>query len=179
MKKKFLSLSAACMLAASTVTSPAMAQTPAPAGTTVTEETQDPAGSSDAEIAGLVIGSVALTLAAAGGAAYFAIQQGLIQNPLPGIIPGPAKPKPAPRPAPRYGAACTAAQALLPARGADGKWLTCVNMGQGELRWVYGPTPQGVGTATPGGYCSPGEQGGQDSRGRLMMCINEAWVYGP
>lgn len=59
----------------------------------------DKDGLTGGQIAGIVIGVVAVIAALAGGA-FWAIQQGLIPNPAPGLIPGPA-PKPAPRPAPK------------------------------------------------------------------------------
>lgn len=53
---------------------------------------------SDGEIAGIVLGVIgAVTLI--GGGAVWAVQQGFIPNPLPGILPSPA-PAPAPLPAP-------------------------------------------------------------------------------
>lgn len=89
------------------------------------------------------------------------------------------QPAPAPAAAPAYGAPCSAAQALQPAVSASGDTLVCVGMGNGLYTWVYGPSGQGAGTASAGGACVDGEQGGQDAQGRMMMCINGEWIYGP
>lgn len=81
--------------------------------------------------------------------------------------------------APAYGAPCAASQASQPGTAADGTPLVCVGMGNGGFSWVYGPSPQGAGTASDGGVCTEGESGGQDEQGRMMMCVNGEWVYGP
>ena len=67
----------------------------------------------------------------------------------------------------------------LPGTAADGTPLVCVNMGASGFSWVSGPSPQGVGTASDGGSCVDGDVGGQDEQGRMMMCVNGEWVYGP
>ena len=41
----------------------------------------------------------------------------------------------------------------------------------------YGPRPLGIGTAHEGGYCTV--NGGQDDQGRMMMCLDNEWIYGP
>lgn len=178
--RKIISLAAAAVLATSSVTAPAHAA-PASSGARVEaiDSTTQEQGSSDAEIAGLVVGVVAATLALAGGAGFLAIQQGLIPNPLLGVIPGP-QPAPAPAaPAPvRYGDACRADEILQPIHSPDG-WLVCVTMGPDKQTWVYGPAPRGRGTARQGAYCREGESGGQDDHGRMMMCISNQWIYGP
>lgn len=46
-------------------------------------------------------------IAALGGGAFWAVQQGLIPNPLPGVLPGAPQPTPAPAPAPPRGACST------------------------------------------------------------------------
>ncbi|MDO5669409.1 MAG: hypothetical protein Q4G50_05350 [Corynebacterium sp.] len=97
-------------------------------------------------------------------------------RPVPQSEPAPA---PAPASAPANGAPCSAAQALQPVVSASGENLVCVGMGNGLYTWVLGPPAQGAGTASPGGACVDGEHGGQDSQGRMMMCINGEWIYGP
>lgn len=87
---------------------------------------------------------------------------------------------PASASAPAYGVPCSEAQISQPATGADGTPLVCVGMGgTASPSWVYGPEAQGPGTATSGGACAEGEAGGQDEQGRMMMCLNGEWVYGP
>lgn len=85
-----------------------------------------------------------------------------------------------PASAPAYGVPCSASQVLQPSTGADGTPLVCVGMGgdNGQL-WVYGPEAQGAGTASDGAVCAEGEAGGQDEEGRMMMCSQGQWVYGP
>lgn len=86
----------------------------------------------------------------------------------------------APASAPAYGVPCSESQISQPATGADGTPLVCVGMGgTASPSWVYGPEAQGPGTATDGGACVEGEEGGQDEAGRMMMCLNGEWVYGP
>lgn len=80
---------------------------------------------------------------------------------------------------PALGAPCAASQANQPGTAADGTPLVCVNMGASGFSWVSGPSPQGVGTASDGGSCVDGDVGGQDEQGRMMMCVNGEWVYGP
>lgn len=78
---------------------PALAQeVQAPDESAVSGSSSSSSGSGSSQDA--VIGVVALaTLAAAiGGGGMWAVQQGLIANPLPGIIPGPPAPSPAPEP---------------------------------------------------------------------------------
>lgn len=85
-----------------------------------------------------------------------------------------------PASAPAYGVPCSTSQLLQPATGADGTPLVCVGMGaNAPARWVYGPEASGVGTASDGAACTEGEAGGQDESGRMMMCDNGQWVYGP
>lgn len=81
--------------------------------------------------------------------------------------------------APVYGAPCTEAQLLQPAVDPSGADLACIASG-GPPTWVYSAgSPQGSGTANPGGACEGDEVGGQDEAGRMMMCINGEWIYGP
>lgn len=89
-------------------------------------------------------------------------------------------PAPAPASAPAYGVPCSESQLLQPATGADGTSLVCVGMGAnaGPV-WVYGPEGQGAGTAVADTECADGESGGQDEAGRMMMCSNGTWIYGP
>ncbi|WP_192497478.1 hypothetical protein [Corynebacterium sp. 321] len=49
----------------------------------------------------------------------------------------------------------------------------------GAYKWVHGTKPAGVGTASSGAACTEEEIGGQDDEGRMMMCIDGQWVYGP
>lgn len=82
--------------------------------------------------------------------------------------------------APAYGEACSESQILQPTTGVDGTTLVCVGMGgAGGPTWVYGPEGQGTGTAAEGAACTEGEEGGQDAAGRMMMCMNGEWFYGP
>lgn len=82
--------------------------------------------------------------------------------------------------APAYGATCAESQILQPATGSDGSSLVYAGMGaNASPTWVYGPESQGAGTATGGAACTEGEEGGQDEAGRLLMCSNGEWVYGP
>lgn len=80
---------------------------------------------------------------------------------------------------PVLGAPCAASQANQPGTAANGTPLVCVNMGASGFSWVNGPSPQGIGTASDGGECVNGDVGGQDDQGRMMMCVNGQWVYGP
>lgn len=85
-----------------------------------------------------------------------------------------------PASAPAYGVPCSSSQLLQPATGADGTPLVCVGMGaDAPATWVYGPEASGVGTASDGAACTEGESGGQDDEGRMMMCSQGQWVYGP
>ncbi|MDO5031285.1 excalibur calcium-binding domain-containing protein [Corynebacterium sp.] len=135
MKKTLISLATACTVAIAGI-SVAEAQTPdtaltATAATTDTTNTtditdstlaDDETSSSDGEakelngdeIAAITIGSIA-AVAAALAAGYWAIQQRLIPNPLPGIIPGPPAPAPKPAPAPAPEPAPAPAPAPKPA----------------------------------------------------------------
>ncbi len=81
--------------------------------------------------------------------------------------------------APSYMAPCAPSQLNQPAQASDGTWLVCTSMGAAGQSWVYGPAPQGAGTASDGAVCTDGESGGQDEQGRMMMCVNGQWVYGP
>ncbi|NLF89748.1 MAG: excalibur calcium-binding domain-containing protein [Corynebacterium marinum] len=63
-----------------------------------TDATESDPGSSDSELTA-VIGVLAVAGLIAGGL-YWAVQQHIIPNPLPGIIPGPPAPQSAPAPAP-------------------------------------------------------------------------------
>ena len=113
-----------------------------------------------------------LGLIAAGGA--WAISQGLLPNPLaPAVLPAP---DPAPVARPMYNDQCSEQEILQPTVGADGSNLVCVFGGR-DFRWVYGPAPLGVGTAHEGGYCTV--DGGQDNQGKIMLCFNNQWIYGP
>lgn len=80
--------------------------------------------------------------------------------------------------APAYGAACSASQAGMPGRDGSGSPLVCAPMG-GSFTWVYGPEPQGAGTAEVGGECVDGEQGGQDAEGHVLICSGGQWYPGP
>ena len=139
-KKKSLGLLLAVVLSCGVV-SPASAQnlaqpisedsTTAAVTNPVDEENseadEDPENSGEAEepdlevIIGSVVGVAAL-IGLIGGGVYWAVQQRMIPNPLPGIIPNPPRrvalapaPKPAPAPAPAPAAAyfrnCSAARA--------------------------------------------------------------------
>lgn len=67
-------------------------------------------------IVGSVVGVVAL-LGLIGGGVFWAVQQRMIPNPLPGIIPNPPRiAKPAPAPAPKPAPAPAPAPAPVPAR---------------------------------------------------------------
>lgn len=65
-----------------------------------TDATESDPGSSDSELTA-VIGVLAVAGLIAGGL-YWAVQQHIIPNPLPGIIPGPPAPQSAPAPANNY-----------------------------------------------------------------------------
>jgi len=81
-------------------------------------------------------GAVALAVSSAvvGGGAVWAVQQGLLPNPLPGLIPGPGQHTPAP--APRTGD-CSP-QAFNDARwGWAGSPRTRVHYCDGRFAWVY------------------------------------------
>lgn len=81
--------------------------------------------------------------------------------------------------APSRGAACSASQIGQSGTGPDGAPLVCVGMGGGNpARWVDGPAPSGE-TVSDGQECVDGDSGGQDSQGRMMMCVGGTWVYGP
>lgn len=80
---------------------------------------------------------------------------------------------------PAYGSPCSPSQVNQPGTAADGTPLVCVGTGAGNHAWVHGPEPRGVGTASDGGECVDGETGGQDDQGRMMMCVDGRWVYGP
>ena len=56
--------------------------------------------SSQGERIALGLGISAALLAAIAGGVFWAVQQGIIPNPLPGMIPSPKAPAPAPKPAP-------------------------------------------------------------------------------
>lgn len=81
--------------------------------------------------------------------------------------------------APAYGVGCSASQVGMPARDGAGEPLVCTFMGGSKYTWVYGPEPQGVGTAEVGGECVDGEHGGQDAAGHVLLCIGGEWVAGP
>ncbi|CAM4039686.1 DUF4352 domain-containing protein [Corynebacterium frankenforstense] len=81
--------------------------------------------------------------------------------------------------APAYGAGCSASQAGMPARDGSGEPLVCAFMGGSKYTWVYGPEPQGAGTAEVGGECVDGEQGGQDAAGHVLICSGGQWYPGP
>lgn len=162
-------MTAAFALATSSLAAPSYAAETTQ--TTAAESAPKEEGSSDGEVAALVIGSIALVLALVGAGAFWAIQQGIISNPL---QPAP-RPQPQPQNRPRYGQACSWDEVLQPAQGPSGEWLICV--ASPSPTWVYGTEPLGVGTAREGEYCT--RDGGQDSRGRMMMCLNNRWVYGP
>lgn len=107
--KKCISLFTAIAVAVS-VPQVATAQTPPPAEGVVAQEN----GSSSDDRTAIIVGSIMAVLAVGGAAAagvYWAVQERIIANPLPGIIPNPPKPAavkpgvapkpvPAPRPAP-------------------------------------------------------------------------------
>lgn len=77
-------------------------------------EDEEKEGLSKGAIAGILIGSIAAIAAVIGGGLW-AIQAGMVPNPLPGIIPGPAPaPKPAPKPAAKPAAKQAPKQAAKP-----------------------------------------------------------------
>lgn len=177
MTKKTLGTLAIAATLAGGVVAPASAESPAPTQSSSADEffyesdgeTLTPGGT-----AVIAVSSIAaiLGLLAAGGA--WSVSQGMLPNPF---APAPAPPAPAPAPqAPMYNDLCTENQVLQPTVGADGSNLVCVYGGR-DFRWVYGPKPRGVGTAHQGGYCDA--DGGQDDQGRMMMCLNNQWIYGP
>lgn len=103
------------------------------------QETGEPSASSfssseEGSSAGPVITFFALVAALSGGALW-AVQQGMIPNPLPGIIPGSPTPSPAPAPAPRRGDCSPRAfnDALWEWRGSN---RTVVEYCDGRFAWV-------------------------------------------
>ena len=106
MKKKSLGLLLAAALSFGAI-SPAQAQevnAPVASETSVTAEQDTATNSQSSEPnTGVIVGSVVGALALAGliaGGVYWAVQQRMIPNPLPGIIPNPPAPAPAPAPGP-------------------------------------------------------------------------------
>lgn len=129
MKRTLVALAIAFSVTAGTIqAAPASAQ-----------ETGEPSASSsssseEGSSAGSVVTLVAL-IAALGGGALWAVQQGLIPNPLPGVIPGSPHPSPAPAPAPRRGDCSPQAfnDALWEWRGSN---RTVVEYCDGRFAWV-------------------------------------------
>lgn len=98
----------AALAIALTVTSGAIQAVPASAQETEESTVSSLSSSEEGSSAGSALALVALTAAVSGGALW-AVQQGLVPNPLPGVIPGPSRPSPAPAPAPRRGDCSTQA----------------------------------------------------------------------
>lgn len=101
MKKTLVATTAAVAVTAGALTVPtahaADPTTTAPAEAQSKPQEDDP---STLKIVGIVVGSLAF-VAAAGGGACWAMQQGFIPNPAPNLIPCHPVSKPAPAPAPR------------------------------------------------------------------------------
>lgn len=100
MKRTLATWGIALSVAAGTIqAAPASAQTMEEADTSSRSSSSS---SDDGSSAGGAI-ALAAVAAAIGGGALWAVQQGLIPNPLPGVIPGPTPPAPAPAPVPPRG----------------------------------------------------------------------------
>lgn len=134
MKRKLVALAASISIVAGTFHSaPASAQ-----------PTETPAESSSSSSAGgegssedtvITLAAVAALIGALGGGGMWAVQQGLIANPLPGIIPGPPVHSPAPAPEPRRGVCSIEAF-----NGALWEWRdsyrTAIEYCDGRFAWV-------------------------------------------
>lgn len=132
MKRPLATLGVALSITAGTIqAAPASAQT---TGETDASSLSSSSSSDDGSSAGGAVALVAVT-AALGVGAVWAVQQGLIPNPLPGMIPGSTSPAPAPAPAPPRGA-CSP-QAF---NDALGQWRdsnrTVVEYCDGRFAWV-------------------------------------------
>lgn len=132
MKRTLITMGAVLSLTAGTIhASPASAQT--------VEETDSSSLSSTSSSTdnGSSTGALALvaTTAALGGGAVWAIQQGLIPNPLPGIIPSPHSLAPAPAPAPARGDCSPHAFNAALWEWRDSPWTT-VESCDGRFAWV-------------------------------------------
>ena len=129
MKRTLLALAVAFSLTVGAIqTVPAAAQ-----------ETGQPSSSSlssseEGSSAGPMVALVAL-MVALGGGAWWVLQQGLIPNPWPGVIPGSPQPSPAPAPAPRRGVCSTQVfnDALWEWRGSN---QTDIEYCDGRFAWV-------------------------------------------
>lgn len=159
-KKKMIALA----VAAVTATAPAYAETPPQNTSSFYEEDGETLTPGAVAVVSVVSTIGVLGLIAAGGA--WAVSQGLLPNPF----------APAPPARPMYNDLCSEQEVLQPALGADGSQLVCVFAGH-DFRWVYGPRPLGIGTAHEGVFCTV--NGGQDDQGRIMLCLNNEWIYGP
>ena len=117
MKKTLVATTAAVAVTAGALTVPTAhaaeptTTTTAPAKAQSKPQEDDP---STLKIVGIVVGSLAF-VAAAGGGACWAMQQGFIPNPAPNLIPCHPVSKPAPAPAPRPAPAPAPAPAPRPA----------------------------------------------------------------
>lgn len=92
--------------------------------------------SEEGSAAGPAVAVLAL-IAALGGGGLWAVQQGLIPNPLPGVIPGPPQPAPAPVPVPEPRRGDCSAQAFNDALWEwRDSYRTVVEYCDGRFAWV-------------------------------------------
>ncbi|QGU08796.1 hypothetical protein COCCU_14530 (plasmid) [Corynebacterium occultum] len=124
----------AALALAFSVTTGAMQAAPASAQDTGVPSASSFSSSEQGSSAGSAVTFLAL-VAALGGGSLWAVQQGLIANPLPGVIPSPPRPSPAPSPIPRRGDCSPQAfnNTLAPWRDSN---QTVVQYCDGHFAWV-------------------------------------------
>lgn len=146
-----------------------MAQEGEPQAASSLSSTSSDGGSSE----GAVIASLAL-LAAAGGGAYWAVQEGLIPNPLPGVLPDPAVTAPAPAPAPAPARGDCSPQAFNDALWEwNGSPRTVVEYCDGQFAWVsQNQTDWRVGFEFDGQRWNVLRADGTTKTGMMQGCYN-------